>query len=83
MEEVEEERISPEGKKFDSDFQMEMAATTWNRAKKRKASSEMVQPMNVLSSQDEDTEEYMNNQAELLLLTLASMQQQDETPLGC
>jgi hypothetical protein len=43
----------------------------------------MVQPMNVLSSQDEDTEEYMNNQAELLLLTLASMQQQDETPLGC
>jgi hypothetical protein len=28
MEEVEEERISPEGKKFDSDFQMEMAATT-------------------------------------------------------
>jgi hypothetical protein len=57
MEEMEEDRNSPEGKKFDRDFQMEMAATSRNRGKKRNASSEMVQPMNDLSSKHEDHEE--------------------------
>ncbi len=57
--EVVEDRNSPEGKKFDSDsdFQMEMAEMSGNRGKKRKASSEMAQPMNELSSEDENNEE--------------------------
>jgi hypothetical protein len=54
---------------------MEMAATSWNRGKKRKALSEMVQPRTLRNT--------WMKQAELLLLTLTSMQQQDETPLGC
>jgi hypothetical protein len=57
MEDVKEDRNSLEGKKFDSDFQMEMAEMSGNRGKKRKASSEMVQPMNELSSEDENNEE--------------------------
>jgi hypothetical protein len=59
MEYVKEDRNSLEGKKFDSDsdFQMEMAEMSGNRGKKRKASSEMAQPMNELSSEDENNEE--------------------------
>jgi hypothetical protein len=53
MEEVEQDRNSAEGKQFEIDFQSEMAGSSGNRGKKRKASSEMVQPRNDLSSDDD------------------------------
>jgi hypothetical protein len=48
MEEVEQDRNSAEGKQFEIVFQSEMAGSSGNRGKKRKASSEMVQPRNDL-----------------------------------
>jgi hypothetical protein len=53
MEEVEQDRNSAEGKQFEIEFQSEMAGSSGNRGKKRKASSEMVQPRNDLSSDDD------------------------------
>ena len=53
MEEVEQDQNSAEGKQFKIDFQLEMAGSSGNRGKKRKASSKMVQPRNDLSSDDD------------------------------
>jgi hypothetical protein len=53
MEEVEQDRNSAEGKQFEIEFKLEMAGSSGNRGKKRKASSEMVQPRNDLSSDDD------------------------------
>jgi hypothetical protein len=53
MEEVEQDRNSVEGKQFEIDFQLEMAGSSGNRGKKRKASSKMVQPRNNLSCDDD------------------------------
>jgi hypothetical protein len=47
MDEVEQDRNSLEGKQFEIEFQSEMAGLGGNRGKKRKASSEMVQPRNI------------------------------------
>jgi hypothetical protein len=53
MEEVEKDRNSAKGKQFEIDFRSEMAGLSGNRGKTRKASSEMVQPRNDLSSDDD------------------------------
>lgn len=51
---VEADRNSPVGRKFESDFQIEMATKSGNRGKKRKATSQVVQPMNDLSSEEDE-----------------------------
>ena len=53
MDKVEQDQNSAEGKQFEIEFQSEMAGSSGNRGKKRKASSEMVQPRNDLSSDDD------------------------------